>query len=261
MLEIPTRLISGLEDPTVTKAGVISWGSPVPSFGDIENSTVATLGINPSNREFVDGNGKELKGHFRRFHTLSSLGLNSWNEVDASHLSLIIDTCRNYFLGNPYDIWFKRLDDLISVTGTSYYGRSEKACHLDLIPYATRDKWTSLSSVERATLFTHAGDTLGVLLRSSPIRLLILNGSTVISQFEYVTGITLDRIEMPNWSLPRKESKSVTGVAYKGVIDSLLGINLDAEILVLGFNHNLQSSFGVTNLVLSEIRNWIALNT
>ena len=49
------------------------------------------------------------------------------------------------------------------------------------------------------------------------------------------------------------------GFAYKGVVDTLSGIMLGHEVLVLGFNHNLQSSFGVTTNLIHKIRTWIAL--
>ena len=47
------------------------------------------------------------------------------------------------------------------------------------------------------------------------------------------------------------------GVAFTGLVDSVSGIKLDRQLQVLGFNHNLQSSFGVTNPVISSIREWI----
>jgi len=50
----------------------------------------------------------------------------------------------------------------------------------------------------------------------------------------------------------------VAGVAYHGITNTLSGIPLGRDLLVLGFNHNLQSSFGVTSKVLREIRHWIA---
>jgi hypothetical protein len=37
-----------------------------------------------------------------------------------------------------------------------------------------------------------------------------------------------------------------------------LGIDLERELLVLGFNHNIQSSFGMTTEVTTAIRHWIA---
>ena len=68
------NLVSRLADDRIINSSVISWGSPVPSFGDLSNASIATIGLNPSNLEFVDEKGKELDGSRRRFHTLNSLG-------------------------------------------------------------------------------------------------------------------------------------------------------------------------------------------
>jgi len=237
---------------------VIRWGSPIPSFGDLSKAQVATLGLNPSNREFVDELGNELDGVSRRFHTLGSLGLKSWSEVDARHLHMIMDSCRLYFRRNPYDRWFKRLDQVISGTKASYYNSSYAACHLDLIPFATYRKWTELTMHQRSFLLNIAGDTLGLLLRDSPIRLLILNGMSVVQHFQDIASVGLEMQEMPTWSLTRQSVPHITGIAYRGVVDTLSGIELGHTILVLGFNHNLQSSFGVTTEVVQAIRRWIA---
>lgn len=253
-----TTLIDRLDSPAVAATNVIRWGCPVPSFGDLASSRVATLGLNPSNREFVDESGNELQGASRRFHTLKSLGLTSWSDVDARHLHLIIESCRSYFCRNSYDRWFKRLDLVVSGTAASYYGRSCRACHLDLIPYATARKWTELTVHQRSSLLAVAADTLGLLLRDSPVRILILNGRSVVEQFEDIAGIYLERQEMPAWSLPRQSKPDVIGFAYRGVVDTLLGIGLHSKVLVLGFNHNLQSSFGVTRKVIHAIRGWIS---
>jgi len=246
-------LIDRLSSPAVSGTDVISWGSPVPSFGDLSASRVATLGLNPSNREFVDESGDELQGPLRRFHTLKSLGLSSWEDADARHLHLILDSCRAYFLGNSYDRWFKRLDHVISGLNASFYGEKGTACHLDLIPYATSHKWTELTASQRSALLTVAGDTLGLLLRESPVRILILNGKSVVERFQDVSGVRLKKQEMPAWSLPRQPRSDVIGLAYRGVVNALSGIRLAEEILVLGYNHNLQSSFGVTNTVIFAI--------
>ncbi len=251
-------LIDRLDSPAVSGTDVIKWGSPVLSFGDLSTSRVATLGLNPSNREFVDELGDELQGPLRRFHTLMSLGLDSWADADARHLRLILESCRRYFLGNPYDRWFKRLDQVVSGAKASFYDASCSACHLDLIPYATECKWTELTSRQRSSLLAVAADTLGLLLRDSPVRILILNGRSVVEQFQDVAGIRLDQHQMPAWSLPRQPKPDVTGLAYRGVVHALSGIRLPHEILVLGYNHNLQSSFGVTKEVILAIRDWIS---
>ena len=42
------------------------------------------------------------------------------------------------------------------------------------------------------------------------------------------------------------------------MIDTLAGYQLGRDLLVLGFNHNLQSSYGVTTTALAAIREWVA---
>ena len=220
---------------------------------------MATLGLNPSNREFVDEVGNELQAASRRFHTLRSLGLASWSDADARHLRLILRTCQAYFDSNPYDRWFKILDRVVVGTRASYYGGIYRACHLDLIPYATARKWTELAVHERSRLLATAGDTLGVLLRDSPVRILILNGRSVVDHFQDIAGTQLEEQEMPSWSLLRRSRPAVLGVAYRGVVETLSGIELGRKLLVLGFNHNLQGSFGVTAELIRAIRNWVAV--
>lgn len=253
-----TTLIDRLDNPAVAMADVIKWGAPVPSFGDLSTSRIATVGLNPSNREFMDEAGGELQGRFRRFHTLNSLGITDWSDVDARHLQLILESCRIYFSRNPYDRWFKRLDQVVSGTKASFYDRNCSACHLDLIPYATVCKWTELKPQQRSSLLAVAADFLALLLRDSPVRVLILNGRSVVENFQEIAGISLAREQMPGWSLPRPPKPDVAGFAYKGLVDTLSGIKLPHQVLVLGYNHNLQSSFGVTTQVIQAIRGWIA---
>jgi len=114
MNSLVSTLLRRLDDKSLIGTGVIPWSSPVLSFGDLSTARVATLGLNPSNREFVDGDGKELDGASRRFHTLTSLGLSAWSDAKPRHLSLIAESCRDYFATNPYDTWFKRLDRVIA---------------------------------------------------------------------------------------------------------------------------------------------------
>jgi hypothetical protein len=178
--------------------------------------------------------------------------------VNATHLQLIVESYHSYFLHNPYDAWFRRLDYVIGGTNASYYELPNTACHLDLIPYATTEKWTELSSLERCALLNHASETLALLLRDSPIRMLVLNGSSVVSNFEQICGVRLDKELMQDWSLPRRSASNVRGFAYKGSIHSISDIELERELFVLGFNHNIQSSFGVTSEVLESIRDWLA---
>lgn len=249
-------LLDRLDRESLSHLDVITWGAPVPVFGAIDNSLVATVGLNPSNREFVDNDGSELFGSERRFHTLASLGLTSWADAEAWHIEQVIQSCERYFYGNPYDRWFRRLDQILKGTGCSFYDQDNVACHLDLIPFATESKWTSLSRQKRIGLLEVAGDTLSLLLRESDIQVLVLNGKSVVDYFQRISQGALKARVMKSWSLPRRKG-SVQGVAYSGVICELGGAGFDRDITVLGYNHNIQSSFGVTNDVICAISDWV----
>jgi len=254
-------LIERLGTTCATTTRVIPWSCPVPAFGNLGRSVVATLGLNPSNREFVDDAGVELDGPRRRLHTLKSLELNRWSDATADHLERIDAACRNYFSRNPYNGWFSSLDAILSGAGCTYYGERANACHLDLIPYATECKWAELTSRQRSSLMLFASDALAYLLRDAPVRVLLLNGRTVVENLQNVAGVTFDRAEMRGWALPRQCGGGVAGYAFRGTITRLAGIDLGRPILVLGYNHNIQSSFGVTAKVRSKIRRWFAAVT
>lgn len=261
MQEILTTLIDRLDSAKLRNTDIIEWSCPIPVFGNIEESRVATLGINPSCREFMDESGAELRGSDRRFHTLNSLALESWLDASSQHLSLIWTTCIGYFTRNPYERWFNVLDRVISGTRTSYYSRADSACHLDVIPYATGNKWTILKQEQKTTLLEQSEDVLGRILRDSPVRILVLNGRAVVSKVESLLGRQLDEVEMPMWALPRRRGDDVLGYAYEKRVSEIGGVKLNHPVLILGFNHNLQSSFGVTKKVTLEIGKWIEVRS
>jgi hypothetical protein len=265
MIKALQELIKLLDDPRVGTSSVISWAAPVPSFGAIDTAEVATLGLNPSNREFVGKDDRELEGAERRFHTLKSLKLSRWNQIEERHLDLIEESCRDYFRRNPYETWFGELESLLEGIDASYYGSSllkatRHACHLDLIPFATECKWVDLSPKERAQLLDVSKDSLGLLMKNSKVNTLVLNGTTVIENLQKICGIELGRSLMADWTLPRKSGLGVPGFAYSGVISNIGGVPLGREVRVLGFNHNIQSSHGVTTKVKVAIRNWLEAN-
>ena len=253
------ELLLGLihQVPSLAAHSVIPWGCPVPTFGDITTAAVATLGLNPSNREFVDGLGNELEGRLRRLETLRSLGIKRWDSISGQHLKQISDSCRFYFAANPYLGWFSDLEDILATASVSYFGEAPTACHLDLIPYATTCKWTELTVKQRSTLLERVGDILGRLLCLSSVRVMILNGMTVVRNFQVMAGMEFDRYKMQAWTLPRSVGSGVAGVAFRGIIREIGGVRLREPVTVLGYNHNIQSSFGVTNKVKAAIRAWV----
>jgi hypothetical protein len=251
-------VVHRLDQRLVRDADVIPWSSPVLSFGDVASATVATLGLNPSKREFVDETGRELEGASRRLHTLHSLNLSRWSDAEQDHLDAIRVACSAYFLNQPYHGWFGALDRLISGTGTSFYSVASHACHLDLIPYATNTRWADLTKSQRDALMWTSRDTLGLLLRDSAVRLLVLNGITVVHNLQKLAGVTFKCEEMPDWTLPRQRG-GIRGLAFEGAVVQIGGVALGRPVRVLGYNHNIQSSFGVTTGVKAAIQEWIAL--
>jgi hypothetical protein len=87
---------------------------------------------------------------------------------------------------------------------------------------------------------------------------LILNGSAVVENFQDISDVRFQKQAMRNWALRRRSNPAVNGFAFRGLVRDILGIDLERELLVLGFNHNIQSSFGMTTEVTTAIRHWIA---
>jgi hypothetical protein len=253
------RLTRRLVDSSALDSNAMPRACPKPSFGDVTQSRIATLGFSPSNREFED-KGIELDGQKRRFPTLGSLGIDEWSAARPEDLEKIWTSCRDYFLpsGNPYNLWFKPLDQLLSYTGASYYEPRGDACHLDLVPYATKCKWAKLDSNSRSSLLRSTGTVLGELLRDSPVQILVLNGRSVVKGFERMAGISLQCEVMDHWRLRQRGRSLEAGRAFTGVVNALCGIPLGRELVVIGFSHNIQAMRGVNVTdVKKSIGHWI----
>lgn len=251
------RATNSLQDAHRNGAPVIPWACPVLAFGDWATADVATLGINPSDKEFVDSKKRELNPPLTRFPTLTSLKLSSWSQAKPEDLRKILLSYRNYFFGNPYDTWFRVLDDILRPAGRSYYTREAPACHLDLTPFATQEKWSAVSTNAKSNLLELGTSILGELLRVLPIRALILNGRTIISHLREISDVSFTVTEIPAWNLRRNTESPVRGLSYLGRLTRINELHLKREILILGFNHNLQSSYGVTGAVKCSIGEWI----
>lgn len=257
-LKILQEMINFISDKSLSRLDVINWAAPVPYFGDPCRAMIATVGLNPSDREFVNSRGNELTDSSRRFHTLTSLDLLNWNGLASSQLESIHNSCTEYFSRNPYDAWFRPLDFLLKGTDASFYSSLFHACHLDLIPYATGIKWAYLKPEQRQELLSVSADFLGEVLKYSPIKILVLNGKTVIENFERAAEVSFSKEQIEAWRLPRKNGNHIKGFSYEGCISRMASIDIGREIHVLGYNHNIQSSYGVTTAVRISIQEWIS---
>ncbi len=249
-----TQLIDCL-DRNKGDTSVINWACPVPYFGAVSEAMVATVGINPSDREFSDSTGAELIGNRRRLPTLTSLGVRKWSQASGMDIRGITAACADYFERNPYRQWFDVLDRLLMLGGASLYQRREgvRACHLDLVAFATLQKWSALDPRTRRMLVNDGQRSIAAIIRDSDLRLLVLNGRSVVREFEGFSQTELKQKQIPEWTLPRRVGRGVPGISYNGKISQIAGVDLGREIMVIGYNHNLQSSFGVTSAVIRSI--------
>lgn len=256
LIEEVHRLLSLMHEGKPIELGAIPSATPVLAFGDPLNSRVATLGLNPSNLEFMDRSGDDLAAPHHRFESLKTLQARDWSAISPQDVRLVWRRCVEYFQRYPYNQWFKQLERILVDTGASYYATlGDRACHLDLVPFATAKKWSELKSTVRAQLIELGAPSLVKVLVASEIRVLILNGATVVKEFSrLIPNQPLETRSMPSWSL---QDGRVPGTAYIGRISRLGQSELGRELLVLGFNHNIQSTFGVTTEVKSRIAKWV----
>lgn len=70
---------------------IVSNSTPIIAFGRFRSAKVASISLNPSWAEF-----EPVKGN-NRFHTLETLGLDSYSNIKDEHVNKILDYCERYF--------------------------------------------------------------------------------------------------------------------------------------------------------------------
>ena len=147
---LPRYVLERARRAPVPGSGVVAGSTPVVYLGDPARARVATLGINPPHRQFLDASGRLLTGDRRRLATLDSLGVADPSHLTIQHAAAIVADCASYFERHPYH-WFETLDEVIrSGLGASYFAGT--ACHLDLVQWATTTSWAGLTPVMQADL-------------------------------------------------------------------------------------------------------------
>lgn len=240
---IPSYVERRIRRPIPTDSCVVPGSTPVVSFGDASTATVATLGLNPSRVEFLDRNGHELMGPLRRLATNCSLGTTDLANVPLDVITRVLEDCNSYFQRNPYRQWFDQLELILNRCGASYYNRS--ACHLDLVQWATDPTWGKLESVGlQKRLLADDAPFLIEQLRNENIRLLLVNGMSVLRQVRRIIACDLEEVE------------SIVGLAHR---DTRLFLGtIFNRICLVAWSTNLQSSFGVTTELRDKLAGQVA---
>ncbi len=213
---VRTRILK-LPPPDVP---IIPASTPVVSFGDFTQASVASIGLNPSKREFLYSDGTLVDSSARRLSTLDSLGIEKVDEFTDIHVNQIWADCCGYFQRNPFD-WFSPLNDLLAEAGASYFNGT--GCHLDLSPWATSASWSVLDKKaakqqndevrvsKRKILADDGREFLEQCLQETEFRLLVINGSGV--WYELVRNGVIEPIDSEEETM---KPEGTTRRIYKG---------------------------------------------
>jgi hypothetical protein len=223
MTGIPDYIKDRIRKPPPSGAPVVPWSTPVVAFGNVRESTVATLSWNPSKLEFLGRDGNELVGDERRLETLTSLGVTDLASASDDAVCRVFDACNNYFHSHPYH-WFNKLERILKHVNASYCNGS--ACHLDLVQWATDRSWSRLHHDEQDTLIKADVCFLKAQLCNEKLRLLLLNGTGIRREYEKWLGGKLEESPLPRVKRPLT---LFTGRAACG-------------LKVVGWNLNLQTN-------------------
>lgn len=176
--DLMSRLRQQLRTPPTQYS--VQTSLPVLFFGDALTARVATIGLNPSKREYLDQNGVLLSGSEQRFASTRSLGVRSRRKLTDAQADDAIEVMRCYFdAGKPvYGSYFGHLTHFLAGMGASYANGS--ATHLDLVQEATDPVWKDLSLDGRAALLERDLPFLIWQLQNLPrLKCVICAGKTV----------------------------------------------------------------------------------
>ncbi len=202
--DIKPRLVERLRRPE--SASTVPGSLPVLFFGDLLNAKIATVGLNPSRREYTNARNEELDGPQRRFETLGSLGAESRASLTEGQCDRAIETMRGYFdPGKPAYSWFASLGRVVQGMGFEY-GKREVA-HLDLVQEATDPTWSALNGqnpLEARKLLEQDGPFLKWQIDSFPLTAIVCNGRTVLDQVLRLTQakvVESDKLQRLTWTI------------------------------------------------------------
>lgn len=220
--------------------------TPVVAFGNPITARVATLGINPSSREFLDAKGNLLSEQNRRLADFQSLGIKGHSDITESVARKVLEESNNYFKNEDsvYQ-WFEPLQKhVLNPAGASF--KDSSAAHLDLVQWSTAPVWGAIKDAKaRELLIQDDIRFLAEMLRAGKYRFLFMNGSTVVKT-------------MLKFGLVEIEQQGFTPIGKAGRKSAVwTGRVLDTETVCIGWNLNLQH-YQTTESNRVNLENWIA---
>ncbi len=212
-MELPDWLIARVREQRPRPDGdpdlVVAGSTPVVCFGDQRSARVATLGINPSSREFRPP----------RLRTVQCVGAEDGDGLSDEQVRQVLGGCYDYFHYKPYWLWFGYFGDakdreaaaaagvnlpapgpdgnVLDVARASYVDGT--ACHLDLVQWATSRAWSKVDeATQKRLLHEDAEFLVRQLTWNRPglgrFRLVLVNGKTALQQCARV-GVPWRRVD------------------------------------------------------------------
>jgi hypothetical protein len=210
---------------------IVPGSTPVTSFGNPHTSRIATLGINPSSREFLNEAGTLLGKEEKRLTDLEMLRKLDQPILTESDAEQVISGCYNYFkTGNHYPSWFNAMEEFaLAPMNATYFGDTPDACHLDLVQWATNPVWDQIDEPEiKANLLKSDKEFLHQQLTHYRFERLLLNGRTVINNFNELNLCTLREIAQVSFGNGEKKSKIYLG-KFESTEVIAWGLNIPAK--------------------------------
>lgn len=171
-------------------SSVVPGSTPVISFGDFTAASLATVSINPSSREFLQGKRLLPTGQ-KRLVDKESLGISLDAPIENHHAEKVWEGCRKYFSpeGNPLD-WFSSLNQVLSHVGRKF--DLNNTCHIDLVQSATFPAWGQLSANEQKNFLDADYEFFSYQVSMPNLKYLLVNGRKVYEQLRATKGFTFD---------------------------------------------------------------------
>lgn len=218
----------------------VAGSLPILFFGDLYSAWIATVGINPSDQEYLDSKGNELDGAARRFETLSSLHASSRQALTDVQCAQAIAMMRSYFARSQTVFrWFRSLERVL--VGMGYTYSKGQVAHLDLVQEATAPTWSALRGSHRTETDNLLADDLPFLqwqIATFPLRAVICNGMTVfrcvcglLDQPVDIANSTQGGIKLVTWYAIRGQmsGRAITVVGWNIPLARPTGLGIDGE--------------------------------
>lgn len=185
-------IIDRIKQSIPPNLNVTKQSTPIAYFGKYESAKACTISLNPSDREFYNGNGDILLPPNERLCSRTKLDRLDNEELNDSNAKLILEYCDGYFQRNPYRAWFDRYEALLQCFELSYYDAS--VVHLDLVQWATTPIWRNLANEVKEKLLKTDLPFLKKQLIKKSFEYIFLNGRTTVEQVSEHLNIDLEEL-------------------------------------------------------------------